>query len=105
MVKEINAADFEAEVLKSAEPVVVDMYADWCGPCKMMAPVVDELSGTMEGIRFCKLNVDQAQAVAARYRVMSIPTFLFFKNGELAGSVVGGRDPEELEAEIRRALG
>ena len=105
MVKEINAGNFEEEVLKSTEPVVVDMYADWCGPCKMMAPVVDELSGTMEGIRFCKLNVDQAQAVAARYRVMSIPTFLFFKNGELAGSVVGGRDPEELEAEIRRALG
>lgn len=104
MVKEINVGNFEEEVLKSTEPVVVDMYADWCGPCKMMAPVVDELSENMAGVRFCKLNVDQAPTVAAQYRVMSIPTFLFFKNGALAGTVVGGREPEDLENEIRQAL-
>ena len=104
MVKSIDASNFKEEVLDSPEPVVVDMYADWCGPCKMMAPVVEELSETMAGIRFCKLNVDQAPTVASQYRVMSIPTFLFFKDGVLAGSVVGGMDEEDLKNEINSVL-
>ena len=104
MVKTVNESDFAAEVLNAAGGVVVDMYADWCGPCKMMAPVVEELSESMENVKFCKLNVDTAPHVAAQYRVMSIPTFLFFKDGELAGSVIGGMDEESLEEEIRKAL-
>ena len=104
MVKTVNESNFAAEVLNAAGGVVVDMYADWCGPCKMMAPVVEELSESMENVKFCKLNVDTAPHVAAQYRVMSIPTFLFFKDGELAGSVIGGMDEESLEEEIRKAL-
>ena len=104
MVKTVNESNFAAEVLNAAGGVVVDMYADWCGPCKMMAPVVEELSESMENVKFCKLNVDTAPHVAAQYLVMSIPTFLFFKDGELAGSVIGGMDEESLEEEIRKAL-
>ena len=104
MVKTVNESNFAAEVLNAAGGVVVDMYAGWCGPCKMMAPVVEELSESMENVKFCKLNVDTAPHVAAQYRVMSIPTFLFFKDGELAGSVIGGMDEESLEEEIRKAL-
>lgn len=104
MVKEVNEGNFEAEVLDTTGDIVVDMYADWCGPCKMMAPILEELSETMTDIKFCKLNVDKAPNIAAQFRVMSIPTFLFFKDGALAGSAVGGMDEEGLEEEINRAL-
>ena len=101
MVKEINAGNFEEEVLKSTEPVVVDMYADWCGPCKMMAPVVDELSENMAGVRFCKLNVDQAMDIAQKYKVVSIPTFLIFKGGQLTDRVIGATDKEDLLEKLK----
>ena len=105
MVKVVNEGSFEAEVLDVSGKVVVDMYADWCGPCKMMAPVLEEVSERMEDVTFFKLNVDTAPGIAAQFRVMSIPTFLFFKDGTLAGSVIGGMEEDELEEEILKAFG
>ena len=100
MVKAVNSSSFDAEVLQAAGLVVVDMYADWCGPCKMMAPIIDSLSEDYEDVKFCKLNVDESEDIAARYGVMSIPTFLFVKDGKVAKTLVGGRDAESFEAEI-----
>ncbi|BCJ96924.1 thioredoxin-2 [Anaerocolumna cellulosilytica] len=82
--------NFETEVLKSDIPVLIDFYADWCGPCKMMAPVIEELAGEYEGtVKIGKLNVDEAPGISSQYRVMSIPTLLFVKNGEVVDTVVG----------------
>lgn len=104
MVNVLSEATFDKEVLETSRGVVVDMYADWCGPCKMMAPVVEELSQSHPEIKFCKLNVDHAPGIAARYRVMSIPTFLIFRDGDLAGTIVGGMDADDLEDAIAGAL-
>lgn len=82
--------NFETEVLKSNIPVLIDFYADWCGPCKMMAPVIEELAGEYEGtVKIGKLNVDEAPGISSKYRVMSIPTLLFVKDGEVVETVVG----------------
>ena len=70
-------------------PVLVDFYADWCGPCKMMGPVVEEISGELDDVKVCKINIDEEMEVAQRYGVMSIPTFIAFKNGEMTGKQVG----------------
>ncbi|MGI6089261.1 MAG: thioredoxin, partial [Bilifractor porci] len=91
MVHVLNADTFDTEVLKADGLVIVDMFATWCGPCKMMAPIVDNLAEDYTDVKFCKLDVDQAPTVAARYGVQSIPTFLFFRNGELVRTLVGGR--------------
>ena len=90
MVKEIKEQDFESEVLKSDVPVVVDFWAPWCGPCRMIAPVTEKLAEEYQGkVKFCKLNVDENQQVAAKYQVMSIPLLLFFKDGQQVDSLVG----------------
>ncbi|MGB8451110.1 MAG: thioredoxin [Anaerocolumna sp.] len=82
--------NFETEVLKSELPVLVDFYADWCGPCKMMVPVIGEIATEYKGtVKVGKLNVDEAPATSSKYRVMSIPTLLFIKNGEVVDTVVG----------------
>ena len=100
MVKVLNADNFDAEVLQAQGLVLVDMFATWCGPCKMMAPVVDNLSEDYTDVKFCKLDVDQAPAIAARYGVESIPTFLFFRNGQVVRTLVGGRDADSFADEI-----
>ena len=91
MVKHIkDLEEFEKEVIKSETPVFVDFYAEWCGPCKMIAPVVEKLSEEYNGdVKFIKVNVDEAQELAVKYNVMSIPTLLLFKDGNIAGQQMG----------------
>ncbi len=91
----VTSENFEAEVLKSGIPVVVDFWASWCGPCQMMGPVVEELSEELDGkVKFCKVNVDENPELAQNYDVMSIPNFKLFNKGILAGEKVGavGKD-------------
>ncbi|SCP96413.1 thioredoxin [Anaerobium acetethylicum] len=96
-----NDGNFNDEVLKSDIPVLVDFYADWCGPCKMMAPVVEKIAEKYAGkVKVGKLNVDASPASAAKYKVMSIPTFLVFKNGEVTGTLVGAVSQAALEAKL-----
>lgn len=98
-------ADFVTEVLNSELPVLVDFYADWCGPCKMMAPLVKELAERYNGkIKIGKINVDENPETSAKYRVMSIPTFLFFQNGEKKESIVGAVSKNDLEGAIQKIL-
>ena len=90
MVYKFDESNFDAEVLQSDIPVFVDFYADWCGPCKMMSPVIDKLAEEFDGkIKVGKVNVDENGDLAVRYGIMSIPNMVFFKNGEVADRVVG----------------
>ncbi len=103
-VSKVSDKDFETEVLKSAEPVVVDFWAEWCGPCRMIAPALEEIAGTMNGkVKIVKLNVDENPATAAKYGIMSIPTLMLFKNGELTSRQVGAAPKQKLEAWITTA--
>ncbi|MDO4804283.1 MAG: thioredoxin [Lachnospiraceae bacterium] len=105
MVVKVTEATFEQEVLKSEFPVLLDCYADWCGPCKMMSPVVDKMAEVFAGrLKVCKLNVDEDGAAVMQYNVMSIPNFLFFKNGEVVKNMVGGMAPAAFQAAIEEAL-
>jgi thioredoxin 1 len=90
-------ASFEADVLKSAEPVVVDFWAEWCGPCRMIAPALDEISAQVgDKVKIVKLNVDENPNIAAKYGIMSIPTLLMFKNGEISSRQVGAAPKQKL---------
>lgn len=93
----ITSKNFEEEVLKSDLPVLVDFWASWCGPCKMMTPVVEQIAKDMDGkAKVCKVNIDEEQDLAMEYGIMSIPTFLIFKDGKVVNSAVGVRDKQEL---------
>jgi thioredoxin 1 len=106
-VSKVSDADFEANVLKSTEPVVVDFWAEWCGPCRMIAPALEELAeGALSGkVKIVKLNVDENPKTAAKYNVMSIPTLMVFKNGEMASRQVGAAPKAKLEQWITAAAG
>ena len=91
MVKAITSENFDAEVMDSRRLVVIDMYADWCGPCKMMAPIIESLSNEYEDVKF---NVDDNPDIAVRYHVESIPNFVFIKDGKMVNQVVGARDAD-----------
>lgn len=104
-VMEISDATFESEVAKCPAPVLVDFWAVWCGPCRMIAPLVEELSGEYAGkMKFCKLNVDDNNETAIAFGIRSIPTLLLFKNGEIAGQVVGVVGKDVLKAKIEEVL-
>ena len=103
-VSKVSDTDFDAEVLKSTQPVVVDFWAEWCGPCKMIAPALEELAGSMNGkVKIVKLNVDENPQTAAKYGIMSIPTLMLFKNGQLASRQVGAAPKQKLEQWITSA--
>jgi thioredoxin 1 len=97
----VTDANFEAEVLKSADPVLVDYWADWCGPCKMIAPVLDEIAAEYAGkIKVAKLNIDENQATPPRYGIRGIPTLMLFKGGEVEATKVGAVSKSQLTAFI-----
>ncbi len=103
MVNKFDESNFEAEVLKSDIPVFVDFYADWCGPCKMMSPVIDKLSDEYAGrIKVGKVNVDENSELAMKYGIMSIPNMVFFKNGEVVDRVVGAIPKPQMAARFEQ---
>ena len=96
-------ANFEAEVLKNEEPVLVDFWAPWCGPCQIIGPVIEELATEMKGVKIGKLNVDESPATASKYAVMSIPSLKVFKGGQVVKEFVGVQSKEVLEAALKEA--
>ena len=103
-VVKLTTENFDQEVLQAGQTVLVDFYADWCGPCKMMGPVVEELAGEETGVKVCKINIDEEMAVAQKYGVMSIPTFIAFKNGEVAGKQIGAVPKSKLQEMKRKKI-
>lgn len=101
----VTDANFETEVLKSDIPVIVDFFAEWCGPCKMMGPIFEEVGKKYEGkVKFAKLNVDEARESAMKYGVMSIPTIITYKGGEVVETLVGLQDEDSLGAKAQGLL-
>ncbi|KKQ38887.1 MAG: Thioredoxin [Candidatus Roizmanbacteria bacterium GW2011_GWA2_37_7] len=95
---------FQKDVLDGKGFVFVDFYADWCGPCKMTSPIIDELAKTMKEVKFVKVNVDENQQLAGQYSVFSIPTFMIFKNGAMKNQFVGAHSKEGFEEEIKKVM-
>lgn len=104
-LKEFTDANFEQEVLKSDVPVLVDFWAVWCGPCRAIAPVVEELARDYEGkAKIGKLNVDDNEQIPQKYQILSIPTLLIFKGGSVVGQIVGAVPRAKIESELKRHL-
>src|SRR3954466_8014088 len=100
----LTDGNFSEEVLKSQKPVLVDFWAEWCGPCKMIAPVLDELATEYDGkVKIAKVNIDDNQNLAAQFRVTAIPTLLIFKNGQVTEQMVGAKSKRDLKASLDKA--
>ncbi|MCI8669832.1 MAG: thioredoxin [Lachnospiraceae bacterium] len=106
MIYQLNDNNFEDEVIKSDKPVIVDFYADWCGPCKMMAPIVSQIADeNMDRIKVCKLNIDENTSTAMKYRVLSIPTLVFFKGGKMLGRIEGAVPKSMVDQKTEKYFG
>ena len=105
LIKHLSDASFEADVLKAGTPVLVDYWAEWCGPCKMIAPILDEVAGAYQGkLTNAKMNVDENREIPAKFGIRGIPTLMLFKNGELAATKVGAMSKAQLTAFIDQQL-
>ena len=103
-ITDVSDNSFQAEVLENDTPVLVDFWAPWCGPCRVVAPVLEEIAGERDDLRIVKLNTDENPQVSAEYQVLSIPTLILFKNGEAVKKVIGAYPKRKLEAELEPAL-
>ena len=102
MVEHLNAENFDAAIAGTSVPVLVDFYATWCGPCKMLSPVIDQIATELgDAAKVCKVNIDEAMPLAARFEVQNIPTLLVFKNGEVVKRMVGVRPKTEIVAALQ----
>ena len=105
MAEQFNESNFQSEVIESDKPVLVDFWAEWCGPCKMIGPLIDQLSGELDGqAKVGKVNVDEARNLAVKYGVRSIPLLLFFKDGEVKDQIVGANVTKEMLKQKLMAL-
>ena len=101
---QVTEQNFEAEVIQSTLPVIVDFYADWCGPCKMIAPALEVIAGDLAGrVKVAKVNVDEQSALAQRYHVQSLPTLLYFQNGEVVNQTIGATSKKNIIAKLNSA--
>ena len=105
LIKHVSDASFEADVLQATAPILVDYWAEWCGPCKMIAPILDELSKTYQGkLQIAKMNVDENREIPAKFGIRGIPTLMLFKSGQLAATKVGALNKTQLRAFIDEHL-
>jgi thioredoxin 1 len=103
-ITEVTDLTFQAEVLESDTPVLVDFWAPWCGPCRVVSPVLEEIAGERDDIRIVKVNTDENQQTAAQYGILAIPTMLLFRNGAEAKRIQGAMPKKRIEAELEPAL-